>query len=223
MAKNLLKKTASVIITVLLIISTSLCIFLIAKSAFKGSVSIAGYRLFYVVTGSMEPTIHAGAAALTRENEDNVYNVGDIITFISKTPEIYGQANTHRIVRILEKDGQTRYITKGDANPVEDDRYVSPEDIYGKVVWHSGDTQILGSILAFLTTPVGFLFVILLPILLITVSQLKEFTKTYKQALTEAAMQAINERTELDERKQQPEIESGNESESGTDSEKPGS
>ena len=110
MAKNLLKKTASVIITVLLIISTSLCIFLIAKSAFKGSVSIAGYRLFYVVTGSMEPTIHSGAVVLTKESDS--YVIGDIITFKSQNSEILGQPNTHRIVDIND-DGS--FVTKGDA------------------------------------------------------------------------------------------------------------
>ena len=184
--KKAVKKTISLIATVVLILSTLLCIVLVFKGAFKGNVSLFGYRLFYVLTGSMEPTIHSGAVVLTKESDS--YVIGDIITFKSQNSEILGQPNTHRIVDIND-DGS--FVTKGDANNIEDSTFVNFSEIYGKVVWNSGKLEWFGSLLAFLTTPFGFFIVILFPILLVTVSQLKEFTKAYKEAIRLAAMQKM--------------------------------
>ena len=199
MYKKLLKKTASVFVTVILILSTVLCLVVVSKSVSKGNVSIFGYKFFYVLTGSMEPTIHAGALTVTKESASGEYEIGDIITFKSKNTQIYGQPNTHRIVGEYEKFGKHFYVTQGDANNTPDPEPVSQSEIYGKVVWYSGRLNWLGSVITFLLTPFGFLLVILLPILLLTISQLKEFTSSYKEALKAAAMQSIIENNSLKE------------------------
>ena len=203
--KSGIKSILSWFLTFFLIICTALCLVLVGKSAFSGNVSLFGCRIFYVITGSMEPTIHAGAIVLTRAEDTSKYQVGDIITFKSKTSAIYGQPNTHRIVDIHTDGTQLFFVTKGDANPVNDDFSVPASDVYGKVIWNSGKIEWLGYILSFLMTPVGFLLVILIPILAITVSQLKVFTKNYKQALIEAAM---NSQALIDEQKFENQIES---------------
>lgn len=200
-----IKKTGSIAVTLLLIISTILCLVLVAKSVSGGNVSLFGYRIFYVLTGSMEPTINAGALIVVHRNQDGIYETGDIITFRSHSSEIYGQPNTHRIVEVIEKNGERGYITQGDANSSPDPGILNGDEIYGKVIWYSGKVTWIGSILGFLTTPTGFLLIVLLPILLITISQMKDFTKAYREALKETAqksMQNQNERNGQNERKQ---------------------
>lgn len=191
-----LKKFISYFITILLIVTTFLCIILVFESVSSGNVNLFGYRIFYVVTGSMEPTIPAGSVVITRSSPASEYSVGDVITFRSKISEIFGQPNTHRIVEIQNTDDEVQYITRGDANNANDSIPVKSSEIYGKVVWNSNKMQWFGTVFTFLTTPFGFLFVILLPILAITISQLKDFIKTYKEALYLVSVQKISANSE---------------------------
>lgn len=87
--------------------------------------SAFGYAGLIVTTGSMSGTIEEGdLVIITRTND---YKIGDIITFIGEgetTP------TTHRIVGY---DGEL-YVTKGDANNVDDLVHIQKSEILGEVV-----------------------------------------------------------------------------------------
>lgn len=87
--------------------------------------------IFSVKTGSMEDNIHVGDYILIFKKAD--YDVGDIVTF--KSNEYFV---THRIVR---KEGD-KYITKGDANNIEDEG-IEFDNIIGKVVMVGGLLNII--------------------------------------------------------------------------------
>jgi signal peptidase len=176
------KKTVSVIITVLLIFSTLICFFIIIQSAIKREVSLFGCRFYYVTTGSMDPTIPPGSIIIVRKPEA-AYKTGDIISYVSRDKSIYGKVNTHRIVEIIQDDGQSSYITKGDANSAADELAVPLSDVIGRVIWSSGYIPVIGWLLDFLGTRLGFLMIILLPVLLITAASIRDFTKEYKNEL----------------------------------------
>ncbi len=182
---NVLKKIASVFVTVILCISIALCCITIVKSALGMDKSIFGMRVFYLVSGSMEPTIPTGSAVLVRKC--NSYKMDDVITFSSTDSRIYGYANTHRIVGINEENGQREYITKGDANPVADSTTVKENAIYGKVLCHTGRARWLGTLIGMLTTPLGFIAVIVVPVMAIIAVVMRNFTKEYKKAIAEEA------------------------------------
>ena len=175
------KKIVSIIIAVILCISVGLCCITVVKSALGLDKSLFGLRVFYLVSGSMEPTIPTGAAVLVHKNAE--YEVNDVITFESSDSYIYGLPNTHRIVGCTEINGQKAYITKGDANPVADTMAVKESAIYGKVICHTGKIRWLGTLIGMLTTPLGFIAVIVLPILLIVAILMRDFKKEYKAAL----------------------------------------
>ena len=198
-AKKIFTKIGSVLSTILVVAAAALCVLVVGKSMTGREVTLFNCRCFYVVTGSMEPTIHVGAAVIVKPTSDGIYEVGDIITFVSSTAEIAGQPNTHRIVGVSEINGQRLYITKGDANNTQDAEPVSASDIYGKVVWHTGSMKWFGTFMGFITTKYGFVCVIILPVLLITGSQLREFTQEYKKALRAAALPADDEDEDDDE------------------------
>ncbi|MCL2859301.1 MAG: signal peptidase I [Oscillospiraceae bacterium] len=86
-----------------------------------------GYSVFQVATGSMSPTMEEKdiiiAHILTDEQKGDL-KVGDIIVFNQD-----GGIITHRITQILENG----FITKGDANNVEDNP-IQKQDIIGKVI-----------------------------------------------------------------------------------------
>lgn len=186
-----MKKVISILATVLLIISMVLCTVVSLKSITGREASVFGLRCFYLVSGSMEPSIPVGAAVIVRKSPVNEYREGDVITFRSQEQAIYGMPNTHRIVQIIEDGGRTLYITKGDANNHVDMDPVTAEQIYGKVIWNTGSMQWLGTLLGLLTTPMGFMAIIMLPLLGICVVLMRDFTKEYKKALESAAREQL--------------------------------
>ncbi len=184
--------------TVLLVICTLFCFFAVVSSTVKKDISLFGYRLFYVVSGSMEPDIPVGALLVVGECDS--YGVDDVITFYSQDESIQGYPNTHRIIDVVYEDGSARYITKGDANDAPDDTPVKPEDVIGKVHISIGNGFIRRA-MEFLGTPIGFFAVILLPILLIALICMKDFAKAMKEEMQNAALEALKkEQAEKEER-----------------------
>ena len=76
---------------------------------------IAGYKTFYIKTGSMEQTIPKGSLVFAKKIEFKNVRVGDVLTFTNDTGDDYF---THRVVEI-DADNQM-FTTKGDANEQND-------------------------------------------------------------------------------------------------------
>jgi len=130
------------------------------------------YKVFTVISGSMEPALKIGSMIVSAPAKD--YQIGDIVTFgeISDTKV----PATHRIHDIKIVDGALVYITKGDANKTPDGREVPQSEVFGKVLF---SVPYLGYVLGFLRQPAGFILVIALPASLIVLSEL---VKIWRQA-----------------------------------------
>lgn len=88
-----------------------------AKS--RGEVpAVFGYQIYEVQTGSMDPTLPVKSLILSEKVENPTdLQKGDIITFINSD----GMTVTHRIVEVVDQDGEVGYRTKGDnaANSID--------------------------------------------------------------------------------------------------------
>lgn len=117
---------------------------------------------YVIVTESMFPTIQVNDAIIVKKIVNDSVSIGDIITFDSQSLN-YDVPVTHRVVgkKILD-DGSLVYETKGDNNSVVDSSFVSPDNIYGKVIC---TIPKLGYVRRFLTSSKGFLFSIIIPII----------------------------------------------------------
>ena len=105
-------------------------IVLIVAAAFIAP-KFVGIMPYIVKSGSMEPQIHTGAVAFIDTRDKNVA-VGDVITY--KIGEAGSEKYvTHRIVG-EKPDG---YVTKGDANEVEDANCVKQGRSLGHTVIRS--------------------------------------------------------------------------------------
>lgn len=191
-----MKKVLSVLVTAMLVISAVLCALVTFQVTRGEEASLFGYRCFYLVSGSMEPTIPTGAAVILHKEESGLYDEGDIITFESHDTSIYGFPNTHRIVSVIHENGSVRYITKGDANNVADELPVYPEQIYGKVVFSTGSMTWIGSLLGLLTTPLGFVTVIVLPMSLVITMKIREFSREIKAEMAREIEEKLKEEAE---------------------------
>ena len=85
-----------------------------------------GYKVFAIVSGSMEPTLQIGDLVIVKTTKQEEIRKNDIITFSQE-----GYSITHRIVNIIQKDGKVYYQTKGDRNTANDEELVSYENIEG--------------------------------------------------------------------------------------------
>ena len=83
-----------------------------------------------IATGSMEPELEVGDVVIISEPAADDLQTGDIIAF-----EKDGALVIHRLAEIYEEDGETVYITKGDANNANDAGSITAGDIAGKVVF----------------------------------------------------------------------------------------
>ena len=115
---RIISRVLNIISTVFTLIVLLTALVLIAPRFF-------GYTPYIVESGSMEPIIHVGSIAYINTNDVDVA-VDDIVTF-KITDASHDKLVTHRIIR--EENGD--YITKGDANDVNDLSPVKKDQIVG--------------------------------------------------------------------------------------------
>ena len=178
------QRRISVLVTIALILTVLLCLYVVIQVLSNGYVNFGGYMMFRVVTGSMEPTISTGALMVTREVDINTIALHDIVCFRTQEAAIWGKIVTHRVVEILEAaDGSVLLRTQGDANLVADGFLVSQGNFVGKVVWYTGKDSALASIFSFFTNKVGFLGCIVFPCLLLAGLILKDCVSNIRSEL----------------------------------------
>ena len=152
-----------------------LCLYVVVQVRSQGYANLGGFMMFRVVTGSMEPTIPTGALLVARETDIEQIRQEDIVCFRTQISEIWGNIVTHRVVRVLQAaDGSIELETKGDANPVSDIFYVDERNLIGRVIWHSGDENVLAGLLSLITRKEVFLSCIVMPILLLSALILRD-------------------------------------------------
>lgn len=129
--------------------------------------SLAGYTPLTVASDSMAPTFRQGDLIVIRKCDPAKLKEGDIITFHTIINNEYA-LNTHRISEIQDMGGVRSYVTKGDNNLIEDVHMIADGDIVGKFV-----TKLpgVGKVMSFLSSSIGFLVVIVLPLLLFFIYQ----------------------------------------------------
>ena len=92
---------------------------------------IFGFKTFVVASGSMEPEICTGDMILA--DNRRVANVGDIVTYMDNE---LNELITHRVVRIFEENGITKYAVKGDNNSDIDRTFVDTNNLEGVYVFN---------------------------------------------------------------------------------------
>ena len=133
-ARTGVQKVLSALEWLLLAASFGLVIYAFVCTARGKAVSIGGYSLLHVVTGSMEPTISVGDYVIVKDTPNAELKVGDIVAYYTKDPDIYGMLVIHRI---KEKFDDGSFITMGDANQLPDKLTVYPEQALGRYVRRS--------------------------------------------------------------------------------------
>ena len=124
----------------------------------ENNISILGFRQYVVATGSMEPEYNIGDLIVIRETTKEEIKIGDVINYISETGI---DTITHRLVDIIQKDGQTYYKTKGDNNNSVDPELVNYSQVKGILVFKISK---LGTVITkmFTGTGIAILFAVII-------------------------------------------------------------
>ena len=100
----------------------------------NNKLSIFNFRMFTVISGSMEPKYKIGDVLIAKEISPEKIKVGDTISYLGNVNSFKDKVVTHQVVGIEKIDGNYYYHTKGLANIVEDP-LVSSNQLYGKVIY----------------------------------------------------------------------------------------
>ncbi|KRE51289.1 signal peptidase I SipW [Paenibacillus sp. Soil522] len=157
-------------ITTILVIALVLALFFVITSKLNGGKpKIAGYEIMTVLSGSMEPGIHTGSIiAIKPDIDKNGLAEGDVITY--RSLENPNMLITHRILEVQKSGNEVQYLTKGDANDVEDPKPIPASYIVGQ---YAGFTvPYFGFISDFMKSKVGIIALMIIPGLLLVLSQI---------------------------------------------------
>ncbi len=174
-SRNILGFFGNMLFIILLLFMATLSFFLIQSRLSGGAPEVAGYQMYIVLSGSMSPEFDTGSLAFVRETDTNQLVVGDIITYRSHADS--DSLTTHRIVEI-RRNGDTRFVTRGDANNVNDPTPVPVENVVGRV---TGSVPYVGYLLDFVQTRMGLILLIFVPGLLIILYELGKIMKYVTQ------------------------------------------
>ena len=148
--KKFLKLLGYIFISILILILIFDVIILIKSKVFPDKVpGIIGYTPFIVMSGSMKSKIEVGDIVIVKEVDVNNLKKDDIIAFSNSEKLV----TTHRIVNVINENGNICFETKGDSNNIKDEGLVYPADVEGVYKFKIAK---IGSLILFLQEPLGF-------------------------------------------------------------------
>ena len=188
----------------IVLIVASLFVLLTVVMTPSGQVpQVMGFSILQVLTGSMEPTIPEVSMLLIQETDPKSLQPGDIISFFSPDPSLDGALNTHRIQQVVAEGDTLEFITKGDANFLEDQQPVAAEQVVGKVIFIS---PTLGKFVRLISNPLVFGLAILLPLAAMLIANLVramrsavQLAKKEEEEAVRQALEAMKNRSETHE------------------------
>lgn len=173
-----MKKVLSILfdfLIVLVIVFAVIVTLMSLSSNENGITNIMGYMPLNIQSESMEPIINKGDMIITKKTDFDELKENDIISYLSKEQDTT-IIITHRIVDIKDEQGIKTITTKGDNNTSNDDVLVTQANFVAK--YNNIKIPILGSVLTFLQSQVGFFIFIIIPLFILFVYQLYKFITT---------------------------------------------
>lgn len=176
----------NIILWIVVIIAAFFSIVTFSQKSDAGVASLAGYTPMSVLTESMKGEFDKGDLIIVKKVDPTQLKEGDIISYWTLI-ENRRAINTHRIVEKMETNGIVQFMTKGDVNEAVDPLIVSQGDIIGRYAFR---VPFMGRILNALSSSVGFLVIIILPLLAFFIYQLYKLILLIIEMKKEAVREA---------------------------------
>ena len=128
-----LYKIAKAIITIVLLLILAV---IIVQRVSSNNLTIGGFRVFTIISESMEPDYLVGDILVSREIPANEIEVGDRVTYLGRFGDMTGLVVTHEVIEKRSENNEYFFITQGIANDLPDPE-ISGDDIYGKIIYRT--------------------------------------------------------------------------------------
>ena len=164
---NTFKKIADIVITVIIVLLLVASVLVIVANIARDKDEVPnffGTTFFTVASDSMTGTFEEGDMVVgTLVKEDTVITVNEDIVSFYEVKNGQTIINTHRVVRIEEVGDTKWYYTQGDKEGLPVDPIAKSHDQLISV--YKGKIAGMGNFIEFLREPIGFILVVVLPIL----------------------------------------------------------
>ena len=173
LSRSSLPKARSLVVTLVLIAAVSPFV------VFALPEVVGADESYVVLSGSMEPTLSPGDVVIV--DATATVGVGDIITYDTgdQVP------TTHRVID--ERDGG--YQTKGDANENVDSGLVAFESVIGRTII---TIPFVGYVILWANSPVGYVLLVVVPLVLLGVSELRKWARQDPTTQSDTAHQSVS-------------------------------
>ena len=195
--KKAIKLVFKILYQILIVLCFILILIIVLQKVTNSNGSIAGYRIFRVITGSMIPQYDIGEVVISKEISPNKIKVGDDIVYMGTYGEYNGKIIMHEVVRIDkdENGNNTNFHAKGlNTNSIEDPQ-IKADQIYGVVKLKAGVLTVLYNLATNIYT--SFVIITILAFNVFVSFSLPE--KIKKKQLKEASEEFEEEEDDEDE------------------------
>lgn len=172
-----LKIIGNILYILLFIVVILMLVVVILQRASNNTISLGGYRIFTVATGSMVPKYEVSDVLVSKEINPSEIKVGDDIVYKGKEGSFKDKVVTHQVISIEEENGNYKIITKGIAN-IEQDPEITQDQVFGKIVYKVKTLSFIGKMISNIYV---FYFVIFIPIALIIFKQIKNIASAHEE------------------------------------------
>ncbi|MBQ2835274.1 MAG: signal peptidase I [Clostridia bacterium] len=158
---KVLKFIVNVLYTLMFIVVVLLLLVVVMQRVSDNTITLGGFRMFTVATGSMVPVYDVGDILIAKEIKPEKIKVGDDLVYLGKKGTFAGKIVTHRVNSIeKQEDGNYKIITQGVANNAADPE-ISQTQVLGKVMC---EIHILSFMQKMMKNVYVFYFVIFIPV-----------------------------------------------------------
>ena len=160
--------------------------------------NLFGYKAFIVLSDSMSKTdFGAGDLVLVKAVDPATLKEGDIIAYTSQNSANYGETVTHKIRKITtDANGDPGFVTYGTTTDTDDETIVTYPYVLGKYEKHIPK---VGMFFQFLKTTPGYIVCILIPFLLLILSEGIRCIRLFRNYKAEQQAELQAERDKIEE------------------------
>ena len=181
--EKVVKIVSKILYQMLVIVCLVVAAVIILQKVTESNKSIAGYRIFRVITGSMEPEYEVGEVVISKEVDPKNIKVGDDIVYLGTYGEYSGKIIMHSVVAIdTDENGNLNFHAKGLRSTSVEDPQIKESQVYGVVKFKSGILTVLYK----LATNIYSLFIIISILVLNVFISFRVSGKNKMQQLSEA-------------------------------------
>lgn len=160
----------NILYTLLFIVVVLMLLIVVMQRVTNNNITVGGFRMFSVATGSMVPVYNVGDILISKEINPNEIKVGDDLVYKGEKGTFNGKIVTHRVISIEKQDGENyKIITQGIANNAEDPE-INQTQVYGKVICKLHILSALGKLTRNIYT---FYFIIFIPVGILVYKNIK--------------------------------------------------